>query len=617
MPDSTAWGDAFTKGVSLFREKKYKESLKELSQAVRLGADRANLYDLRGNMLLDQFQKPKDALKDAKMVIKLAPQSSQVRVCVSTCEPHLKVTLKGYHLAARCLQKLDRLETASAMVDHALGLTSSNNPKHASKRRNLLSLKEAVEEVLEKRRKDSICHVASLPVELLSSIFDFATRRASDDTDLRSPRLHGVKRDNRAVLSVSQVCRHWRQVAIESPQLWQTLVIGTRRPDKKVQFWAKRSNGKLEEVVITPNAEELAIGDAITAMGKHCHRPPSCLTVLKVVDSSVILGCMESAFKPSRLNFTELRFEVSTFRNRPSLDLYMKYPLHSLTLVGHNVDWATAKLENLSSLNLIRCRHSGTNDLHNPEQILTKLGQAASLEVLTLEATNPLQCGTHGTGSLTVLPRLRYLRLTFVDLIATRRVQKVALPALEILHLSYLLNATHLLTSLDITPLTANSTDSLPLRPLLRKLLLDSCVFQVEDLILALKELGQGLEVLTITRSGVDMDPVVEALGGVGSRTLGTADSAVPCPLVREFDFSYSYHLTGSAIKALVKCRRPPDVSGDTADGSEPPQTVPIGSLVIDGCPKVEAQLLPWLRSIVPRVSCVYETAKQIRKTRR
>lgn len=51
-------------------------------KAIQLGADRANVFDLRATLLAEHLGRPKDALKDAKMVIRLVPNSYKVGVHV-------------------------------------------------------------------------------------------------------------------------------------------------------------------------------------------------------------------------------------------------------------------------------------------------------------------------------------------------------------------------------------------------------------------------------------------------------------------------------------------------------------------------------------------------------
>ncbi|KAG8919486.1 hypothetical protein FRC00_011288, partial [Tulasnella sp. 408] len=70
-----SWKPAFDNAVVSFREKKYDVALNQVSEAIRQGADRANVYDLRANILSEYLGRPKEALRDAKMVIKLCPEA--------------------------------------------------------------------------------------------------------------------------------------------------------------------------------------------------------------------------------------------------------------------------------------------------------------------------------------------------------------------------------------------------------------------------------------------------------------------------------------------------------------------------------------------------------------
>lgn len=63
---------------------------------------------------------------------------------------------------------------------------------------------------------------------------------------------HGLRDRPGFGLKMGGVCRRWREVVINRPGLWGTLVLGQRRPAAKAGLWLKRSEGRIKEVVFRP-----------------------------------------------------------------------------------------------------------------------------------------------------------------------------------------------------------------------------------------------------------------------------------------------------------------------------------------------------------------------------
>jgi hypothetical protein len=147
---------------------------------------RAGIYERRG--------KPKNALQDVKNVIQLAPTHSQ-----------------GYARASRLFLAVRKFDEAATMADMALARLDSND---SLRRRKLEELKV---EVLDHRRRQ-IYHFGKLPVEIITVIFKMVI--ASNWT---------------RVLTIWAVSRHWHDVALNTPNLWSTLVLTKRHPARHAQ----------------------------------------------------------------------------------------------------------------------------------------------------------------------------------------------------------------------------------------------------------------------------------------------------------------------------------------------------------------------------------------------
>lgn len=132
------------------------------------------------------------------------------------------------------------------------------------------------------------------------------------------------------------------------------------------------------------------------------------------------------------------------------------------------------------------------------------------------------------------------------------------------------------------------------------------------------------LEKLIVTDCGDDINPTLLVLAGKNMAQPAASSqtpAVLPCPRLQYVDFSRCSQLKGTAIRDLVKSRlaiaTSPSENGSEEDLAltiAAPRALPIQTLLIDQCPKVPADLLPWLREQVPRMSCVYETRAQVRE---
>jgi len=79
------------------------------------------------------------------------------------------------------------------------------------------------------------------------------------------------------------------------------------------------------------------------------------------------------------------------------------------------------------------------------------------------------------------------------------------------------------------------------------------------------------------------------------------------CPSLRHITLSACSDLKTGALMRLVKSRLPLEVP--VGDDSAPAMAQ-IETLAVDQCPDIEPEILPWLRSRVRSLSCVYATKK-------
>ncbi|KAG8941267.1 hypothetical protein FRC00_012438 [Tulasnella sp. 408] len=480
------------------------------------------------------------------------------------------------------------------MAEHALKCTSLDNPK----RDNILQSVATLQAEIAKKR----CHVSKLPIELLTLVFEIASILPVDEGN--SGTMHGYlggRRNPRLGYDVSRVCRYWRRAALEYPPIWRTLVLGNRKPSGKVQLWASRTGGNIEELIIRPGIHRHLLKEAIPVIVKHVTSPP------RIVRCSVEeWDLLEDAVYPRPTRPTELN--ITAEGNQRTLVPHLGGTgLQSLALDWVFIPW-DGDGHSFSDLKFLKLISPMLMNGHH-ELFIERLAEAQNLETLII-ARDPIQLITPTpTGQIRTtyasLANLRFLELSrFADDSLQAIFSRFDFPLLEVLHLEGVTRACASLRTIRrrLPPPPDPDVMEAELVPsALRTLRLRGCTFDTKDLVETLGSHCGELEILEISGAGMEINPLVEALAG-------DRRPAAICPHVKEFNFSRSPTLTGAPLKSLVKSRIPSDDQGKQSD---------IRSLIIDGCPKVESQLLPWLWQKVKRGSCVYETGKEIRKTRR
>ena len=554
------------------------------------------MFDLRANVL-ERMGRIKDALKDTKRAIRLSPASPHV--CASLVDLYSPFrfshfTFQGYNRAARLFYVMKHFESASTMVSEGLRLATEKNS-------NLLGELRLIQENIDKsisaqKRKQSrkACHVANMPAELLGLVFEF-----------------WMQEDVSASVTASHICGHWRYVALNYPFLWTNLVVSRidlpKRLEKKITQWSKRSGGRLEQL----RADLVSLSDLQTLLtllhtnnmtAPHSIHLSNCephpLQVHKMFRD--IFGL---AFNPRIVHINNVRKSPSSYPQDNlahqfwSLNLEQS-ALEVLELTGWPFDWAV--LEMHPNLRRLRLCKSETHNL-SPNTFVTFLSSFPNLEFLELESMvvpRPHHAPNATNVNRLIMFSLKDLRLSGIRTDLVGLMQQLSFPSLNTLHLSSI-TATPVCRVVELVANEHSPPKSL------KELHLVRVTIDARILIKALEKIGQDIEILRITHTAADVNLLLEAMAGQDSSGAVKPDERL-CPQANTMDFSYCPTLSGGPIKALVKSR--PDLGLESAS---------IKSMVLDGCRGVQPELLPWLRTKVGMVSCLYETAASIRKTRR
>ncbi|KAH6911392.1 hypothetical protein BKA70DRAFT_1423144 [Coprinopsis sp. MPI-PUGE-AT-0042] len=181
-----SWKVFFSTGMRSLREGDLEVAVDYFSKALDAKPDNMCLvYDARSSALA-KLGKHRDALKDVRKTIELAPEQWQ-----------------GYLRAARLFHHLRKHSNAMVMVDIALDKCPESLPKRSEI--EALKIKIRTAQVEHIRRTQN--HSAILPIELFTEIVHMLI----DD-------------DPASLLQVSHVCRHWQSVVGANSLFWRTLV---------------------------------------------------------------------------------------------------------------------------------------------------------------------------------------------------------------------------------------------------------------------------------------------------------------------------------------------------------------------------------------------------------
>lgn len=135
-----------------------------------------------------------------------------------------------------------KYDTSLMMFDLALEPVRPESPDDTKRRLELAALKAEAHEARREadwQRRRAATHIGKLPVEIFLEIF---------------PEV--ISADCASILHISHVCRHWRDVLGNTPQLWTTLVLTGKKPARKAKLWMNRSHGKIRELCIRATAAD-------------------------------------------------------------------------------------------------------------------------------------------------------------------------------------------------------------------------------------------------------------------------------------------------------------------------------------------------------------------------
>ncbi|TFK69604.1 hypothetical protein BDN72DRAFT_840198 [Pluteus cervinus] len=281
---------------------------------------------------------------------------------------------------------------------------SSSHRGRQSKRR---SRGQIDTKIVQLRHQNYKLPISRLPPELLSSIFLYA-RDGADD-----------RKQSHAVLVVSWVSLHWREVVLSNPFLWNILDVRgedlvnifltrSRQVKLSVSMWAESPNDLVAIV------KELGRLQSLRLMCPEIDEDDDDLIMHD--DTLLQPHWSQSAPYLRELSLENFPIPPNPFNNTTPA-------LRHVHLIWCNFDWDSFPFPNLTELQII-C----PGDIINPAQFVQKLQQMPALERLLLDG---VLVGTDGPASVRLnLPHLKYISVgtvdptTLVDLL-----QRISLPS--------------------------------------------------------------------------------------------------------------------------------------------------------------------------------------------
>ncbi|KAF9450575.1 hypothetical protein P691DRAFT_725803 [Macrolepiota fuliginosa MF-IS2] len=566
-----AWKPHFEQGITLFKKGRNTEALEQFNLALTNGGENQFIiYDSRAAMY-DLLNNPKEALRDAKTTIKLAPQRWQ-----------------GYARAARLFMKTHKFDASLKTVAHAL---THVRPEDNKRREELLKLKQDIvdaQEATAARERRMQNHMIKLPFEIYGEIFQPV-----------------LAEDHTQIITLLHVCSHWRQTVRNMPALWHTLVLSNSRADRKAALWLERSHCRIRELHVLQDYTSKQLPGRPTFLDDlkwpylrvcRIHHPG----IFKFINPGVMFRDVESL----EIN-TQLSRIARTFFH-PSTNLRSLSVLETELELSH----LTHPTLSLTSLHLSHCYFVG-GPLDNFIDVLSANPKLESLhlESLVRAPRDPIPMNLVGSEDLPDLKNLTVLEvirnpwsssilLLNIPSLQTLRFEALSHPALNDHFIHWISTNPKSLTELSLKNM---AVDAVILIRLLRTI--------------------PTIEVLVLVGMYDTTNAVVTTLIETPAPPQGDSEELrlpCPCPRLRHLDVSSCPDVQTSTLHALVEQRVTLSALGVEEGGGDdsvaPPKVNKLEVLKMDNCPTIDAAWLPWFRERVREVSCVYVPSKKAQK---
>lgn len=364
---------------------------------------------------------------------------------------------------------------------------------------------------------------------------------------------------------LTHVCGHWRRVARDMPALWSTLTIHNVPKVQKTLKWLQLAQHKLSSLHLIHPRDLQKLGPALTDSTKE----------LDYLECNI--GSFGNVSQLLQIHPAARRMLLrGPIPLDPLLDVrpFVSERVEELLVEALCVQWGELA-HNLPSLTHLTIAKTF---LPSIRALLEVLSTTPYLQALILQGLSVFE---HDQGDLDARPDLSHLIELEIDIENAppyNLAQYISFPNLRKLRLAntYVKDFLEALTTkhrLALTELRIQNPIAMqqcnPIRPFLT----------------------ESLETLELSKTAIPAAEIVEDL------------ATGLCPRITSLTLSYSL-ISEDPLIRLVKARN----GGDEQS---------LKTLIVDNCDNVNSDALPWLRSKVPVVSCVYMTKRQAKKKNR
>jgi F-box/TPR repeat protein Pof3 len=502
------------------------------------------------------------------------------------------------------------------MLGEARRRMNPSDPSYPRKINEVAEMESAANEGLqaaETRRRSHVDPLKKLPLELLVEICKIAVESSDAETVPRGASHFAVV--------LGSVCRSLRAVIHQTPSLWQSVTLSEKRLARKSAFWLERLDGyplysvTLVDIgqqtrpqllkILASTYPESWKSLRIEGNDSDAHPLFLALHACNLSLHSFSVECppytdgslpLSHAFAPE-----EVLSDMAPVPETQNPGTYMRcLSLH----VGY-IDMRFITLPHVTHLEI------GTNNMTSSQYgtLHHILHAAPGLRSLIFKPRNVF--GGRLTYVLEPVPELEgteplraeQLKVLRIGTLGPREPNPVILfPKLEVLEVQRMpvLGSNILLDYLLGVP----PED----RPPIREIRLHHSTTTAARFKLILEAFTHTLESLDVANCGILDDDILESF----SRPIKGTNDPLLCPRLRDINFSGTTDLTAGPLVRLIKARLP----SSHVDNPDPP--TPIRNLVIDSCPGVSAEALPWMRAnVTGMLSCVYRSKSEAKGRKR
>lgn len=426
------------------------------------------------------------------------------------------------------------------------------------------------------------CHFSKLPVELVAAIFRII-----------------IGESNTVMLRLMSVCRAWRELIVGTPSFWGRLTITGKSRQTKIDTWLERSRGRLSLLHLSRSFDFRARPKTFRAA------PPTFWSDLRGLqwDNSESKGKLAEHLPDGTVPSLRLKtLCISRNRGGARLDTDLQdLDATALEELSVSTEFTMFSPDFAASCTNIVRLHLKTCSLE-PSDLLPVLASTRKLESFLIHK-NSVGFGTLSLDDLS-LERLTYLRQLDIKGYSLRGLVSslTRLPEIEMVAIS---------TGEDAAAEVI--LESGPACLALKDLRFTGYYVTHEKLV-RLLERSPSLSRLSVNGCGDSVSlrnniSVLECLADTNH---------ILCPRLEHLEWCSSYVVKAGVMVRIVKARLPASsVTSDNAD--DPPDhalrvedehpPLPIRTLILDDCPNMDPEAIPWLKSKVPLFSCKVKKA--------